>query len=241
MKSPKTKSSAKKKKSNERLCPFCQESIKVLAIKCKHCGSDLDLDDLGDPKQYIKYHVKREADLFISSFKCVIQTILGILVIDWGQEFEIDFPDLNEIIMEFDFISADNEIKNWVVMGIGIAILIKAFFYPMQLMDLTDDIPGLTELKSEYPELVDFEVENPKSGEIILFTLIAAAVLVGIVLFELWNESNKIYILSLLIFGLTWCRALKLATDDQVVKIPEEIAKIIFNTPHSDTEKEEEK
>lgn len=28
--------------ANERLCPFCAESIKVQAIKCKHCGSEVE-------------------------------------------------------------------------------------------------------------------------------------------------------------------------------------------------------
>lgn len=28
--------------AGERLCPFCAESIKVQAIKCKHCGSEVE-------------------------------------------------------------------------------------------------------------------------------------------------------------------------------------------------------
>lgn len=27
--------------SDDRACPFCAETIKAAAIKCKHCGSDL--------------------------------------------------------------------------------------------------------------------------------------------------------------------------------------------------------
>ncbi|HSV80096.1 MAG TPA: superinfection immunity protein [Ramlibacter sp.] len=27
--------------AGEKLCPFCAETVKVAAIKCKHCGSDL--------------------------------------------------------------------------------------------------------------------------------------------------------------------------------------------------------
>lgn len=38
------KISVQKVNSNEKECPFCGETILLVAIKCKHCGSDLSLN-----------------------------------------------------------------------------------------------------------------------------------------------------------------------------------------------------
>lgn len=44
--------------SHEGVCPFCKEDIKIGAIKCKHCGSDLQSSDV----EIVTTNTSKESD-----------------------------------------------------------------------------------------------------------------------------------------------------------------------------------
>ncbi|MGB9493877.1 MAG: hypothetical protein WCA83_03620, partial [Azonexus sp.] len=73
-----------------RVCPFCAESIKMAAIKCKHCGSEVEmqakpsLSPLIDKPEQMSFDVKQETKPSLRRFfKKPKDMSLGI-----EQEFE---------------------------------------------------------------------------------------------------------------------------------------------------------
>lgn len=57
-------SSQQQLKKTTKLCPFCAEEIKAEAIKCKHCGSDLPIEDVNIESKEIKANDHKEYGLF---------------------------------------------------------------------------------------------------------------------------------------------------------------------------------
>jgi len=52
-----------------KLCPYCGEEIKVIAVKCKHCKSDLTEDGLSSTSQLVEMEPE-EIPVVTVEYKC---------------------------------------------------------------------------------------------------------------------------------------------------------------------------
>ena len=78
--------------NDEKICPFCGELIKLVAIKCKHCNSKLNNDI---PENFSSASKKNSAIESIYSYKTMSQgyMVAVILLPIFGQFIEIFVSD----------------------------------------------------------------------------------------------------------------------------------------------------
>ena len=60
--------------ADEKVCPFCAETVKAAAVKCKHCGSDLTQDGQGQAGEAAPPKKKGSGCLWI-----VVVVVLGVV------------------------------------------------------------------------------------------------------------------------------------------------------------------
>lgn len=60
--------------ADEKVCPFCAETVKAAAVKCKHCGSDLTEDGQNHVREVATPKKKGSGCLWI-----IVVVVLGVI------------------------------------------------------------------------------------------------------------------------------------------------------------------